>query len=103
MSQISSWLFPAVLRMQEAEAAFEQMKKHFGDAVVLQDPNSLDGAQKDPEAATAALEEFKSVLSSSAELGKPPDGLSTQPSSIRTRDNLTYAAMLVGRQRWAQR
>ena len=37
MSQISTSLFPAALKMQEAEAAFERMKKHYGDAVVLQD------------------------------------------------------------------
>jgi len=37
MSEISSSLFPAALKMQEAEASFERMKKHYGDAVVLQD------------------------------------------------------------------
>ena len=41
MSQISSSLFPAALKMQEAEAAFERMKKHYGDAVVLQDAKAL--------------------------------------------------------------
>ncbi len=50
MSEISSSLFPAALRMQEAEAAFERMKKHYGDAVVLQDAASLKGAEKDAEA-----------------------------------------------------
>ena len=47
MSQISTSLFPAALKMQEAEAAFERMKKHYGDAVVLQDTKSLDGAEAD--------------------------------------------------------
>jgi methyl-accepting chemotaxis protein len=97
MSQISSSLFPAALRMQEAEAAFERMKKHYGDAVVLQDPKSLDGAAKDAEAAAAALEEVKSVLSSSAELGKQADGLLAQFSSIRSRDHDTYAAILAAK------
>ena len=46
--------------MQEAEAAFERMKKHYGDAVVLQDAASLAGAEKDAEATAAALAKVKS-------------------------------------------
>jgi hypothetical protein len=45
MSQISISLFPAALKMQDAESAFERMKKHYGDAVVLQDTKSLKGAE----------------------------------------------------------
>jgi methyl-accepting chemotaxis protein len=97
MSQISASLFPAALRMQEAEAAFERMKKHYGDAVVLQDPKSLDGAEKDAEATAAALQQVKSVLPSSAELGKQADGLLAQFSSIRSRDHDTYAAILAAK------
>jgi len=44
MATISTSLFPAALRMQDAEASFEKMKKHYGDAVVLQDSRSLKGA-----------------------------------------------------------
>jgi methyl-accepting chemotaxis protein len=97
MSQISASLFPAALRMQEAEAAFERMKKHDGDAVVLQDSKSLDGAEKDADATAAALTEVKTVLSSSAELGKQADGLLAQFSAIRTRDHDTYAAILAAK------
>ena len=49
MLQISSSLFPAALRMQETEASFERMKKHYGDAVVLQDAGSLASAEKAPK------------------------------------------------------
>ncbi len=94
MQQISSSLFPAALKMSEAEAAFERMKKHYGDAVVLQDAKSLQGAEKDAEASDAALEEVKSALTSSPELGKQADALLAQFSSIRSRDHDTYAAML---------
>src|SRR5580658_6596541 len=97
MSQISASLFPAALRMQEAEAAFERMKKHDGDAVVLQDSKSLDGAEKDADATAAALTEVKRVLSSSAELGKQADGLLAQFSALRTRDRDTYAAILAAK------
>jgi methyl-accepting chemotaxis protein len=94
MSQISSSLFPAALKMQEAEASFERMKKHYGDAVVLQDSKSLEGAEKDAEATGAALDAVKASLISSPELGKQADGLLAQFASIRSRDHETYAAIL---------
>ncbi|MGA2349574.1 MAG: methyl-accepting chemotaxis protein [Terracidiphilus sp.] len=94
MSEISSSLFPAALRMQEAEASFERMKKHYGDAVVLQDAKSLTGAEKDAEATAASLEEVKTVLAYSPELSKQADALLEQFTSIRTRDHSTYAAIL---------
>jgi methyl-accepting chemotaxis protein len=94
MSQISTSLFPAALKMQEAEAAFERMKKHYGDAVVLQDTKSLDGGAKDAEAVAAALDQVKTVLASSPELGKQADDLNVQFASIRTRAQSTYAGIL---------
>jgi methyl-accepting chemotaxis protein len=94
MSEISSSLFPAALKMQEAEASFERMKKHYGDAVVLQDAKSLDGAEKDAAATAVALGEVKAVLASSPELDKQADDLLAQFGSIRSRDHDTYAAIL---------
>ena len=66
MSQISTSLFPAALRIQDAESSFERMKKHYGDAVVLQDPKSLVGAEKDAEATSAALEAVIATSSDSS-------------------------------------
>jgi len=97
MSQISTSLFPAALRMQEAEAAFERMKKHYGDAVVLQDPHSLAGAETDAAGTAAALEQVKHVLTSSPELSRQANGILAQFSSIRSRDRDTYAAILAAR------
>jgi methyl-accepting chemotaxis protein len=94
MSQISSSLFPAALRMQEAEAAFERMKKHYGDAVVLQDTASLDGAAKDAEATAAALGAVRTALTSAPELQTQADSLLAQFASIQSRDHATYAAIL---------
>jgi methyl-accepting chemotaxis protein len=94
MSQISSSLFPAALRMQEAEAAFERMKKHYGDAVVLLDSKSLESAEKDAEATTEALGQVKALLSSSPELGRQADALLVRFSSIRSRDHDTYTTFL---------
>jgi methyl-accepting chemotaxis protein len=94
MSQISSSLFPAALRMQETETSFERMKKHYGDAVVLQDSASLKGAEKDAEATAAALDAVKASLATSPELSHQADGLLAQFSSIRSRDHDTYTAIL---------
>jgi methyl-accepting chemotaxis protein len=94
MSQISSSLFPAAMRMQDAESAFERMKKHYGDAVVLQDAKSLAGAEKDAEATSAALDTVKTSLASSPELSKQADALLVQFSSIRTRSHDSYAGIL---------
>jgi methyl-accepting chemotaxis protein len=97
MSQISASLFPAALKMQHAEASFERMKKRYGDAVVLQDTKSLDGAEKDAEATAGTLDEVKTALASSPELSKQADGLIAQFASIRTRDHDTYTAILIAK------
>jgi len=94
MSEISSSLFPAAMRMQEAESSFERMKKRYGDAVVLQDASSLKGAETDAEATAAALSDVKASLALSPELGKQADALLAQFASLRSRDHDTYAAIL---------
>jgi methyl-accepting chemotaxis protein len=94
MSQISGSLFPAALRMQDAEAAFERMKKHYSDAVVLQDAGALKGAEIDAETASTALGAVRDALRASPELGKQADDLTDQFSSIRSRDRETYKAVL---------
>lgn len=94
MSQISFSLFPAALRMQEAEAAFERMKKHYGDAVVLQDTAALAAAEKDAEATAAALAVVKTSLGDSSGLRGHADDLLAQFASIRSRDHDTYTAIL---------
>jgi methyl-accepting chemotaxis protein len=94
MAHISGSLFPAALRMQEAEAAFERMKKHYSDAVVLQDSSGLKSAATDAETAATALDVVRNALHSSPELGKQADALMDQFSSIRSRDRDTYKAVL---------
>jgi methyl-accepting chemotaxis protein len=97
MSEISSSLFPAAIKMQEAEASFERMKKHYGDAVVLQDSKSLDAAEKDAGATASALEAVKAVLTSSPDLDRKANGLLAQFSSIRSRDHDTYGSILAAK------
>lgn len=94
MSEISASLFPAALRMSEAEAAFERMKKHYGDAVVLQDQAGLAGAAKDGEDTAAALKAVKSALAGMPVLGAQADSLVAQFSAIQSRDRETYSSIL---------
>jgi methyl-accepting chemotaxis protein len=94
MLQISSSLYPAALRMQHAQAAFERMKKHYGDAVVLQDSKALAGAETDAEEVGTSLTDVKNLLAASPELSKQADGILVQFTSIQSRDHTTYAAIL---------
>jgi methyl-accepting chemotaxis protein len=94
MSEISASLFPAALKMQEAEASFERMKKHYSDAVVLQDANSLKSAETDAQATAAALNAVKTALAPASELAKQADALLARFSDLHSRDHDTYSAIL---------
>jgi len=94
MSQTSVSLFPAALRMQAAEAGFERMKKHYGDAVVLQDAASLAGAEKDAADTAQALNDAHAALQGVPALAAQSDTLITQFAALRARDKETYAQVL---------
>lgn len=97
MSGISASLFPAALRMQEAEASFERVKKHYEDAVVLQDASGLEAASKEAEVCSAALESVKDSLAPMPELAKQADAILTQFNSLQARDHSTYTAILASK------
>jgi methyl-accepting chemotaxis protein len=94
MSEISAAIFPAALRMQEAESAFERMKKHYGDAVILQDAASITAAEKDGDDAAEALGAVKDSLSATPTLGPQASSLFTQFNSLRSRDRNLYSSVL---------
>lgn len=98
MSEISAALFPAALKMQEAEAGYERMKKHYNDAVVLQDTGALDSAETDAGAAASALDAVKQALAAIPEFGSKVDGLVTEFSSLRARNHETYSAIASGKE-----
>ena len=97
MSQISASLFPSALRMQEAESAFERMKKHYGDAVVLQDSASLAGAAKDADVVAEALSTVNTLLASMPTLAARAMEIQTRFSALKDRDKSTYAAVLASK------
>ena len=62
LEHVSSTLFPAALRLREAEASFEQLRKSYKDAVLFEDPAALAAADKDGEAVAEALAALCSQL-----------------------------------------
>jgi methyl-accepting chemotaxis protein len=94
MGEISTAMFPAALRMQEAEASFERMKKHYGEAVVLQDQSALAGAEADGATTAASLEAVKAALGQSPELRNSVNGLGERFAGIRTRSKEIYTSIL---------
>jgi methyl-accepting chemotaxis protein len=97
MARISSSLWPAALQMQVAESGFERMKKHYGDAVVLQDGTALTGADKDADAVTAALTAVKLSLAADPALAGHADFLVSQFAAVRSNDKETYSAVLAAK------
>jgi len=94
MSEISASLFPAALRMQEAEAAFERMKKHYGDAVVLQDNGALANGGKDAQEVGEALEQVQSLLAVQPRLSADAARIAASFSDLRGREQSAYGAIL---------
>src|SRR5208282_1879452 len=94
MSDISTSLFPAALRLQAAEASFERMTKHYGDAVVLQDKKGLADAEKDGDATGQALDDARNALAQTPGLNEKSANLLSQFTELRARDKATYAEVL---------
>jgi methyl-accepting chemotaxis protein len=98
MSQVSGSLFPAAMRLQAAEASFDRMMKRYGDAVVLQDKAPLAAADKEAEAAAKSLADVSAALRGTRGLAEQSDRLEMEFSSLRSRDRVTYAAVLVAKE-----
>ena len=66
IQQVSSSLFPAALKMQKAEASFEQLKKRYKEAVLLEDATSLAAAGPLADEVATALTEVRSLVDPSS-------------------------------------
>jgi len=98
LDQVSSTWFPAALQLQEAEASFEQLRKSYKDAVLLEDPAALAAADKDGEAVASALTALRAQLDRSPELAHQVEDMQTRFSSIRSRSHDTYNSMLASKE-----
>ncbi|MBZ5644746.1 MAG: methyl-accepting chemotaxis protein [Acidobacteriia bacterium] len=70
MQEASEDLFPAALSIQDAQAEFQKVIKSYGDAVVMQDKNSLAGAQGAAHNVIASLQSVKEKTGFDADLQK---------------------------------
>ena len=94
IEQASSSLFPAALRVQEAEASFVDLQKRYKDAVLLEDPAALDAAERDAGTIAEALATARTLVKGAPELALSADSLVAHFNDIRTRSHQTYSVIL---------
>ncbi len=92
----SGTLFPAALKSQQAEAAFQRVLKHYRDAVVLEDKKSLNEAEQDAQNATAALEFIEKMPGLPASRQQEVSQLVGGLQDLIWRSNATYTAIISG-------
>jgi methyl-accepting chemotaxis protein len=97
MDQLSISIFPAALKLREAQASFEQMTRSYKEAVLLEDPKTLAAADVDAGSVEESLTTLREDLDGSPELAHNVDDLLTQFTGIRSRSRETYAALLASR------
>jgi methyl-accepting chemotaxis protein len=97
LAQAADSLFPAALRLQEAEASFEHLQESYKEAVLLEDPEALDAAEKNAGSVAAALGSLRVLAADSPELAAQANDLVIRFASIRARSHETYGAMLASR------
>ncbi len=97
LEQVSQSLFPAALRLQEAEASFDRLNKRYKDAVLLENTATLAAAEADAQDVSAALLALRGHLTDAPALAPRVDDLLARFTSIHSRAQTTYAAMLAGK------
>jgi len=96
--RLSATLFPASLQLNQAEASYEQLKKRYKEAVLLEDPAALADANKDADATASALSGLSITLAADApDLAVRASDIAAQFSSISSRSRETYGALVASR------
>ncbi len=93
MDELTGTVFPAALRIRQAQMSFDQMTKHYKEAILLEDPGSVDAADKDADAVEKSLTELHDLSIGSPEIEDGASGLLTQFAAIRERSRDTYGAL----------
>ena len=97
MDRLSSTVFPAAMQLVQTEASFEQMKKRYKEAVLLEEPTALADADKDADAVATALRSLSATAAGSPDLAARVEDITTQYSSVRSRSRETYSALLASK------
>jgi methyl-accepting chemotaxis protein len=90
----SGTLFPAALKSQQADAAFQRVLKHYSDAVVLQDKKSLNEADQDAQVAVGALDTIKEMSGLPASRQQEVSQLASGLQDLIGRSKTTYTAVI---------
>ncbi len=97
MDRLSTSLFPAALRLRNAESSFDQLTKRYQEAVLIEDPGTLAAADKEADAIMGTLTSVRGYVAGNPKMVSSTDDLLSQFSDIRTRSRETYAALLASK------
>jgi hypothetical protein len=97
MDQLSSMLIPATMQLIQAENSFVETKKHYEEAVLLEQSNSLADANRDAAVTADALGKLRASVAESPALTARVDDIAAQFYSIRSRAPNTYDALLASK------
>jgi methyl-accepting chemotaxis protein len=97
MDQLTNTVFPAALRIRQAQASFDEMTKHYKEAVVIEDAGPLAAAEKDADAVEQSLTELRDQSPGSPEIASGANDLLAQFVGLRSRSHDTYTALLASK------
>src|SRR5665213_9783 len=91
-------IYPASLQLLMAQSQFDQMKRGYKDAVLMEEPAALAEADKDGEQAAASIAALSGILQNgSPELATRSTELVADLTAIRSRSRQIYPALVASR------
>lgn len=87
-------LFPAAIRIQEAQSAFQRLSKRYNDAVLLQDKSALNDAAQDTQAIVDALNTVYAKTSYDRKRQQQIAALRDQIVDVEGKAGTVYGAMI---------
>ena len=92
---LSNVLYPASLQLLTAESAFDQMRRQYKEAVLMEEPAALAEAGHDADLATTSLTALNATLApDTPELALRSADLAAQLETIRSRSRQIYPAFI---------
>ena len=88
--QASVHLFPAALKMEEAESAFSQMNRSYRDSVVMEDHAALDSADKEALTLLSAVEQVRLNVATRPALQSQAESLGADLTAFCAESRTAY-------------
>jgi methyl-accepting chemotaxis protein len=92
---LSESIYPAALKIQNAQSSLQNVMKDYKDAVLLQDKNALVLADHDSASVTNLLEQSSAKLASEPELQQQVDRVAEQFRALHESSKTAYTAMVL--------